>query len=462
MTSVATLGSSQITSELSQVEARLQKPVTNLDNQITTDKADISAWGNISGAISTLASSLAGIKDVSTINNRVVTSTSTSVATASAAIGATVGTYSLTDVTLAKTQELYSGLLASGAATLTGGAGSLSFTLKSGKTDKVTVGSGSLTLNGVAAAINKAAGGVQASVVGTATGARLVLQSSSTGSSQAFSVTGTGALAQFSYASGSAGTTEIRSQKAVNAALSLNGVPITSKTNTLGSAVSGLTITLTGSGNSTLTVSSAPTELSSAVSSVATSLNSAIAAIAKEIKYVPASTATSSASATAAQAGPLLGNFTATNLSNQLLSAVSGAAASGVSAAGIGLSVSKTGAVTFDSSTFATAYAKSPTAVQALVTQLYTSLEGISTGAIGGGSGSATSTSTGSIGAQTAALNGVITSINTQITEIDKENTAQIDILIQEYTAAENAQTAASITQSYLDIFTNSSGTSSG
>jgi flagellar hook-associated protein 2 len=462
MTSVATLGSAQISSELSQVEARLQKPVTNLDNQISTDKADISAWGNISGAISSLSGALAGIKDVATINNKTVTSTSNTVATASAAIGAATGIYSLTNVTLAKTQEIYSTLLGSGAAALTGGAGSLNFTLKSGKTEKVSVGSGSLTLNGVAAAINKVAGGVQASVVGTAAGARLVLQSSATGSSQAFSVTGTGALAQFTYASGSANSTEIRAQKASNAALSLNGVPVTSKTNTLGSAVSGLTITLTGSGTSTLTVSSAPTELSGALSAVASSLNSAISTIAKAIKYVPASSATASGSAKAAQSGPLLGNFTATDLSSQLLSAVSGAAASGVSAAGIGLSVSSAGAVSFSTASFATAYAKNPAAVQALVSQIYKTLDRISTGAIGGSGSGTTAKSTGSIGAQTASLNGIITSINTQIEQIDKENGAQIQILIKEYTAAENAQTQASITQSYLDIFTNTSSSSGG
>jgi flagellar hook-associated protein 2 len=464
MSTVSALGSSQVTAQLSQVESRQQAPITALDTQITGEKAEISAWGNISGAISTLSTALAGISDVSTINNRTVTSSTTTVATATAKSSAATGTYDLTNVTLAKTQEIYSSLLGSGAATLSGGAGSLSFTLKSGKTEKVTVGSGSLTLNGIAAAINKAAGGVQASVLGTTAGARLVLQSSATGSSQAFSVTGTGALAQFAYAPGSAGTTEIKSQTASNAAFSVNGVPVTSTSNTVSSAVTGLSISLVGSGASTINVSSSPTTLSGAVSSVATSLNAALSTIAKEIVYKPAVTGSASSTATA---GPLLGNFTATNLSNQLLTAVSGAAASGLSANAIGLKVSSAGAVTFDSTKFASAYTKSPSAVQALVGKIYKALDSISTAAIGGSGSSTnitgtTTKSTGSIGAQTVALNGVITSINTQITEITKENKAALAILLAQYTAAENTSTAASVTQSYLDIFTNTSSTSSG
>jgi flagellar hook-associated protein 2 len=461
MSTVGGLGSSQVSSEISTVEARLQAPITSLNAQVTTDKADISAWGNVGGAISTLSNSLAGIKDVSTINNRSVTTSANTVATASAAIGAQTGTYNLTNVTLAKTQEIYSAVLGSGAAKLSGSAGSLTFSLKSGKTESVSVGSGSLTLNGIAAAINKTPGGVQASIIGTAAGARLVLQGSATGSSQAFSVTGTGALAQFAYASGAATSgTEIRAQTASDATLSINGVPVTSTTNTLGSAISGLTISLAGSGNTSISVSSAPTSLSAAVGGVAGSLNAAIALIAKETKFVPAS------SASAAKSGPLLGNFTATDLSNQLLSAVSGAAASGLSANAIGLTVSSAGTVSFSNTAFTAAYAQNPTGVQALVGQIYKTLDSITTGAIGG-SGSSTNTSgtttknTGSIGAQTASLSGVVTSIDSQVAQISKQNNTQIQLLIAQYTAAENASTAASITQSYLSIF-NSTSSSSG
>ncbi|OYV38444.1 MAG: flagellar hook protein [Rhodospirillales bacterium 20-64-7] len=463
MSTVASLGSSQITSQLTQAQARLQAPITQLGTEITADKAVISAWGTISGAVSTLSQSLAGISDLSKINNISATSTTSTVATATAAIGAQTGTFSLSGVKLAKPQELYSALQSSAGAKLTGGAGSLSISLANGKSEKVSVGSGSLTLNGVAAAINQKAGGVKASVIGTSTGARLVLQGSAAGSSQAFSVAGTGALASFSYTPGSAGGTEVRAQTASNATLNINGVPVTSASNTLGSAVAGVSITLAGSGSTTISVASSPTQLSSAISSVATSLNSAISTIAKETAYVPASTAGSGSST--AKAGPLLGNYTATDLSNQLMTAVSGIAASGLSAAAIGLSVSSTGAVSFNSGTFGSAFAKNPTGVQALIGKLYASLDGISKAAIGSTSGSSTGTaSTGSIGAATSSLQSQITSINSEVTQLTKQNNAQLNILVQQYSAAEAAATSAQISQAYLSIFTaaGSSGSSTG
>jgi flagellar hook-associated protein 2 len=465
MTSVGTLGSAQVSSEISQVEARLNAPITSLNDQITGDKADISAWAAISGAISTLSKSLSGIDDASSTNNLNVSSTATTVATATAASSAETGTFTLDNVTLAKPQEIFSALQGSGAAQLSGGTGSLTFTLKSGKTETVSVGSGSLTLNGVAAAINKAAGGVQASVIGTSTGARLVFQSSSTGSSQAFSVAGTGALAKFSFASGSGGTTESIPQKAADASVTLNGVPITSTTNSISSAVSGLTISLVGSGNTTISVASTPDNLSAAVSTVANNLNAALSTIAKETKFVkPGSGGSASGSA---KSGVLLGNFTATNLANQLLTAVSGVSASGLSANAIGLTVSNAGAVSFNSTAFAAAFAQNPTAVQALVGQIHQTLSNISASAIGGSGSSknasgTTEKATGTIGVQTTSLQGTITSIDAQITQITKENDAQISLLLNEFTIAENASTAASITQSFLSVFNNSSGSSSG
>jgi flagellar hook-associated protein 2 len=468
--SVSSLGSSQISSQIQQYESRLEAPITVLKDEETTDKAQISAWGSISGAVSSLSSALSGIKDVTTLNNRAVSSTTTNVATATASINSATGTFNLSNVTLAKTQEIYSSLQTSASGALSGGAGSLTFALQNGKTESVSIGSGSLNLNAIAAAVNKTKGGVQASVVNSSTGARLVFQGSSTGSSQAFSVAGTGALSRFAYSTSSPGT-EVLSQAAANANLTLNGVPVSSTSNTLSSAVNGVTITLAGSGNTTLSVSSSPSTLSTAVNKVANNLNSALSAIAKEIKYVPPSSAASASasksSSSAPKTGPLLGNFTATDLSNQLMSAVSGADASGMSAKAIGLTVSSTGGVSFDSATFATAYAQNPSAVQSLIGKIYTSLSSISTGAIGNGSSTSTdgtggtsAAATGSVGAATTSLQATVTSIGDQITQLSKQDSDQIQQLINEYTITEAAQQKASITESYLSIFSSSNSAS--
>ncbi len=460
MSSVSSLSSSAINSEIATVEKRLAAPITNLQSQATTDKALISAWGSISGAVSTLSDRLSSIEDLSTINSRGVTSSNTSVATATVDSAAATGTYNLTNISLAKGQEIYSALLGSAASTLSGGAGSLAITLANGQSETISVGSGSLTLNGVAAAINQQAGGVKASIVGTTSGARLVLASSGTGSFTSFSVSGTGALAQFSYSSASTGS-EVLAQRAADATLTLNGVPITSTTNTLGSAVTGLTLSLAGSGNAMVSVSSSPSALSNNISGVATNLNAALSAITAETKYVGSS---SSGTSSSAKSGPLLGNFSATNLKNELLSAVSSLQASGISANAIGLSITSSGGVTFNSTPFSSAYAKNPTGVESLVSKLYASLSSIATNAIGASSSSSNTsgTVTGFISAQTDSLNNSINTIEQQITLLSKQSSATLKELANQYTAAESKASSASITRAYLSIFLGSSSSSTG
>jgi flagellar hook-associated protein 2 len=459
--SVSSLGSAQIDSEIKSVETRLDAPITQLQDQQTTEKADISAWATIKSSVSSLSGALSGISDIASLSGRSVTSAGSSVATATATNSATTGTYALTNVTLAKAQEIYSSVIASGSKAAAS-AGDLTFT-KNGTSKTVTVGSGSLTLAGLAAAINAASDGVVASVVNTQGGARLVLQSSATGSSQAFSISGTGGLAKFAYTPSSSANTVWKSgATAKDSTADINGVPVSQATNTLSDAVTGLTINLTGSSvdGTTLKVSASTSGLTSALSTVATSLNAAISSIATEVKFTPATSVSSGASASAAaKAGPLIGNFTATNLQSQLTTAVSGAAASGLSSNDIGLTVSSAGAVSFDTSTFDTAYAKNPTAVEALVTQIYKTLDTVTTGALG----SSDSKSGGTIAAQTTALSNQVSSINSQIGLITKDNNAQLQILVEEYSIAEAAATSAQTTQAYLSIFTNSgSSTSSG
>ena len=470
--SVAGLGSSQITSEIDDYEERLQAPITELDDQITTDKADISAWGAIQGTISTLSTALSGIEDLSTINTRTATAGTSSVLSATAGSAAQTGTYNVDVTALASVQEIYSSakLATSASANLGSGTGSSTLTFsQNGKTKSVTIGSGSMTLNGIASAINNLAGGVKAGVISTATGAELTLQSSATGSSQAFTVTGTGALAKFDYNS-SAGTTGSKifsAQAAGNAVLTINGVPITSTSDKISSALTGVSLTLTGKGSGTLTIGSSIAGISSAVGNVATSLNAAIASITKQTYWAGSST-TSSASASSSSAeksGALAGNYTAEGISDQLLAAVSGAAASGVTSNTIGLTVSSTGAVALNSTTFASAYARNPTAVQTLLGQIYTDLSTVTTQALGSSTstsgGSSISVSGGTIAAQTDSDQSTITSINSEISQMEKTDTTELDNLATAYSTAESAATNASITQMYLDMFTSTGSSSS-
>lgn len=453
------LNSSAISSEISTVEKRLEAPISVMNDQIKSDKALISAWGSISGAVSSLSSALANIKNISTINNRAITSSQTSVATATVGNAALPGTYALTNVSLAKGQEVYSGLISGAGGALSGSAGQMTISLKSGKSETISLGSASLTLSDLATAINKQGGGVEASIVGTSEGSRLVLSSSGTGGSAAFSVSGTGALKQFSYSSADAGSEKL-AQSATDAAFTLNGIPLTSSTNTLSSTIAGTTITLAGSGNATLAVSSAPTGLSSNLDGVVSSLNTAISAISSETKF---SSQKSGSSSAASSAGPLLGNYSASELTNELMSAVSSLEASGLSATQVGLSISSSGKIIFNNASFAAVYAQDPTTVGNLVSKLYSSLKTVTDGAVGTSSSTSSGTgekNTGFISAQTLSLNNAINTIEQQVTQTSKQASATINRLSSEYTVAEDKASSANITNAYLSIFLGNSSSS--
>ena len=173
----------------------------------------------------------------------------------------------------------------------------------------------------------------------------------------------------------------------------------------------------------------------------------------------------SSSASSAPKTGALAGNYTAESISNQLLSAVSGAAASGVTSNSIGLTVSSKGAVALNSTTFASAYAKNPTAVQNLLTQIYSSLSTTTKQALGSSTstsgGTTASVGAGTIAAQTNSYQNTITSINTEITQMEKTDTVELNNLAAAYSTAESAATDASITSMYLNIFTSSSSSSS-
>ena len=100
---ISSLSSADIQNQLSIDETRLNAPITALNNQGTTDKADISAWGAIKGKVSSLSSALSGIDDLSSLTNRAATSTSSAIATASVGNSAAVGAYNITDVPLCRT-----------------------------------------------------------------------------------------------------------------------------------------------------------------------------------------------------------------------------------------------------------------------------------------------------------------------------------------------------------------------
>jgi flagellar hook-associated protein 2 len=352
------LSSTQITSLIQQASAAYQAPANTLQAQEKPIETKISALGDVQSALSGLQSALSGLADVQSLSQRAV-KTSSDAVQANATNDAALGTYSLSNIHLAQAETLLSSGFASTSGAL--GAGSLSIKLGSGSAVTVTVASGQDNLNGIAAAINQSGAGVTATVVFDGTKYHLVLTADSTGTADAFTVSGSGGLAQFSYGTGASGLSE--SEAAANASFSLNGISITSGSNTVTGVVAGLTLTLAASGAATVTVSQSSSDLTQAAQSVVTALSTALSTINQYSSFTQAS-----------GGGPLLGDVGVEILRADLLDAISGPAPAGLpvntqynSLSSIGFSVTSGGTVTLDASTLQNAAQTNYAAVAALL-----------------------------------------------------------------------------------------------
>ena len=352
------LSSDQITTLIQQATTAYQAPATALQDQEKPIQTQISALGKVQGALSSLQSSLADLASVQTLAERSVTTSPTGAITATATNSAAPGTYNLSNIHLAQAESLVS----SGFATTSGslGAGSISIKVGSGPAVTVNIASGQDNLTSIAQAINKANTGVQASVVYDGSTYHLSL-TSKTGTANAFTVSGSGGLAGFSYYKGVSGLT--LSQKPADASFSLNGLTVTSGSNTVNGVVSGLTLTLAASGSATVTVNQDVSALDKATNSVVTALNSVLTTINQYSTYNPAS-----------GAGPLLGDVGLQILRDNLLNAVTGQGGSGASQnspytslSTIGFNITSGGTLSLDDSKFQSAAQSNYAAVASLL-----------------------------------------------------------------------------------------------
>jgi flagellar hook-associated protein 2 len=147
-------------------------------------------------------------------------------------------------------------------------AGSFQVQVGTGAAAMVTIDSTNNTLDGLAGAINSKGIGVQASVINDANGSRLALVSTTTGLPGDLTV--------------SSNTTGLAFTKAVtgsNASLVVDGVPISSTTNTVSGVINGVTLNLASASPGTpVSITTAPdtTQASAAVNNFVSSYNTTI------------------------------------------------------------------------------------------------------------------------------------------------------------------------------------------
>ena len=245
-----------VKSIISQLVALEKQPLGKLQVQAATVSTKISAFGQIKSLVSTLADAAGKLTSVTGWNG-VSTTSSDSKYVSATAIGGTLPTaFSVEVQSLAKAQATASApLLPAGAALGAGtlrvelgkwSAGPPPFTPTSGVDIAVTA---SDSLVDIASKINGAGAGVTASVLSDASGERLLLRSKSTGELSGFRLS---ALEGADTDIASAGNTDASglsrlvagstvTQAAADAKATVNGIAVSSGTNTFAATVSGVT-----------------------------------------------------------------------------------------------------------------------------------------------------------------------------------------------------------------------------
>ncbi|HXE37958.1 MAG TPA: flagellar filament capping protein FliD [Azonexus sp.] len=371
-----------ILTKLMQVE---QQPLLALQTKEASQQSRISALGTLKSALSSLQTAAQGFipttgqsvaEKFSTLKATVA---DTSIATASASTGASAANYALTNITLAKEEQIRK----TGITIPATPDGKLSITVGAGTTVDVAVTGGS-TLADVVKAINDSSADVSASIVNNGTSDFLILSANKAGQTNQITVTSDDpAWSGFDYAPPGASTpgytnnSWTEQQEAKTASVDVNGLQITSDTNTISTAISGVTINLLKESvtGTTLTVTKDSTaSLTSAINGFVKAFNDATKSM-KDLGLYNTETK---------QAGALQGDATLRSAQTQvrgLLQSKAGGSSAYQMLSDIGVAVQKDGTLKLDTTKLNKAieadFEGVGTLVSSIGTAFKTSLEGL-------------------------------------------------------------------------------------
>lgn len=477
--------------KLMQVESQ---PLTALAKKEASFQAKLSAYGTLNGAVGSFQSSLSSLSNASTFQTLNATTSDSSVAFATANSSASNGTYSIAVTKLAQAQTISStGQVSSSAAIGTGTETTISFQFgkitgtavngvypggssfdqdASQTVGTVKINSSNNTLQGIRDAINAASVGVTASIVGdgSATPYHLVLNSSKTGASSSLKITSSGEDAAvtslLSYdPAGVQNFTEVST--AQNASLTVNGISISSASNTVNGAIQGVSLNVSKVGSASISVSANTTAVQTSITNFVKAYNDLNTTI-KNLTAYDASTK---------KAGLLLGDSTTQSVQDQirrtLSTAVNGLGGGVTSLAQIGITFQKDGSLAVDSGKLSTALSTKFTDVGGLFASL-----GSSSDSLISLSGSSSSTKAGAYAlnisqiATKSKLTGDLTlpttttiAANTKLTVTVDTITADVSLTAGDYSASALAtlvQSAINSTSAFsaagITVKTNTTG----
>jgi flagellar hook-associated protein 2 len=402
----------------------------------TANTTQISAIGNFSSSLTSLQSAIKALTDGSAFTTQKTSVGDATVLSATADSTAVPGNYNIVVGKLATAQKTTSAAISSSTAAV--GSGTLTIAV-GGKSMSLDIDTTGNSLQDIRDKINKASDnpGVSASIVTGTDGAHLVLNSTSTGAANAFTVTasgGDGGLSQLAFdpATGTPTT------KAQDAEFTIDGTAATSPTNTVASALDGVTLTLSKEGPSSVSITTDTSAVTTAMQSLVTAYNSFVSTYQTLTKY----------DSTNNQVGALIGDATVMSLKSQVTSLVGShvAATNGGpgSLSDLGVSFQVDGTLGFDSTKLTKFMASNPKETQNLLSGangIAPKLDKLIT---------SWTSSSGILTQRTNNLNQKTKDIAQQQSDYDVQMQDYTKRLTTQYTALDTMMTKLSSTSSYL------------
>ncbi len=234
-----------IASIVQQLVAAEGQPVNErITLQESRAQAKLSSYGSLKSALADLRDKLDVMKNLDQFLSRKASSGNEDIFTVSAGTSALPASYSVEVVQLAQAQKLTSGAFADSDAVV--GTGTLTLTIGTATAD-IEITTENNTLAGIRDSINSASDnpGVAATIVNAASGSYLILTAEKTGEAQAMTITqagGDGGLSALQYDPVGGMTSLTESIAAQDALIRIDGFDVISESNTIISAVDGVTI----------------------------------------------------------------------------------------------------------------------------------------------------------------------------------------------------------------------------
>ena len=351
---------------LMKIESR---PVTQLESRAADINAKISAYGSLTSAMEDFRSASVTLAGLGTFNSMNGSSTNANAVAVSTATGASAGSYAVEVQQLATAQSVSSKSYTAATSPVGSGtlnidigswnAGNTSFTPNSGgKTLSVEVTAAD-TLSTLRDKINGLGAGVNASILNDASGARLVINSRETGTTNGFRITATDGdgtntdnlgLSALAFDPPNATSATTLRQSGGDAQAKVNGLPVTSASNTLANVVEGVTLTLGATTTSPVSVAVSPDteKVKKALTDFTKAYNTLTTLLSKQTKYDDATKT----------AGMLQGDSTAVSLQRQLrnlVGASSPASSMYQTLSSVGVSLQADGTLSVDDAKFSKA-----------------------------------------------------------------------------------------------------------